>query len=54
MDAEEAPDGEIEITPEMIEAGVTAYCEFESDDPPEWVASAVYRAMLRASPRPSC
>jgi hypothetical protein len=38
---------EIEITPEMIEAGAEASCLFERDDPKTWEIEAVYRAMER-------
>jgi hypothetical protein len=39
-------DGEIEITPEMIEAGAAALAECSSDYyDPEDVAAAIYRAM---------
>lgn len=37
---------EIEITPEMIEAGVYALGSFDRDDPSEEIVAAVYQAML--------
>jgi hypothetical protein len=37
--------GEIEITPEMMTAGIDAYCLFSSEDPGEWIIESVYRAM---------
>jgi hypothetical protein len=37
--------GEIEITPEMIEAGLAEYALFDSQDPGEHVVSAIYNAM---------
>jgi hypothetical protein len=40
-----APDDEIEITSEMLVAGVEAYALFDFEDPGEWVVSAIYRAM---------
>ena len=40
-----APETEIEVTPEMIEAGVEEYSLFSSGDRGEWVVAAVYRAM---------
>jgi hypothetical protein len=45
-----SPDGEagapeIEITPEMKEAGIEAFCSFDSDDPASWIVIAVYEAM---------
>jgi hypothetical protein len=36
---------EIEITPEMIEAGIKEYALFDFYDPGEWVVCAIYRAM---------
>lgn len=36
---------EIDITPEMIEAGAEAYCLFDRGDPPEDVAHEIYRRM---------
>jgi hypothetical protein len=39
---------EIEITPAMIEAGIEAYCLFDSDEPGEWIVDSIYRAMERA------
>ena len=38
---------DIEITPEMIKAGIEEYALFDSVDPGEWVVSAIYRAMRR-------
>jgi hypothetical protein len=40
---------EIEVTPEMLKAGLDEYALFDSVDPGEWVVSAVYRAMARAA-----
>jgi hypothetical protein len=39
------PAMEIEVTPEMIEAGLDEYALFSSRDPGEWVVAAIYRAM---------
>jgi hypothetical protein len=36
---------EIEITPEMIAAGIEEYALFDFFDPGEWVVCAIYRAM---------
>ena len=48
---------EIEITPEMVEAGVEAAAIYDSDDSLTDVVTAVYRAMIaaaqRAEPQPS-
>jgi hypothetical protein len=43
---------EIEVTPEMIEAGVLEICDFNylDDDPREYVI-LVYRAMRQLAPR---
>ena len=35
----------IHISPEMMAAGIDAYCLFSSEDPGEWRVEAVYRAM---------
>jgi hypothetical protein len=46
-----APEQEIEITPEMIEAGACVLCRFETftaDE--EYWAKEVYRAMRKAAP----
>ena len=41
---------EIEITPQMIEAGIEAYWEFEHDhDAEDRIVSRVFRAMHKAS-----
>jgi hypothetical protein len=42
---------EIEVTPEMLKAGIDEYALFEFADPGEWVVSAIYRAMVRANKR---
>ena len=49
------PDGEIEITPEMIKAGRQAYYEWEdSDEPSVWVLiEKVMDAALAASRKDS-
>lgn len=39
---------EIEITPEMMEAGLKVCSLLEAGDPDEWLVSAVYSAMERA------
>jgi hypothetical protein len=39
------PTNAIEITPEMIAAGMEEYALFDSRDCGEWVVAAVYRAM---------
>jgi hypothetical protein len=39
---------EIEITPEMIEAGIRAYDLYDSEDPYEWIVAAIYTAMEKA------
>jgi hypothetical protein len=38
---------QIEITSEMIEAGVSELALFDSSDRREWIVSAVYAAMER-------
>lgn len=40
-----APETEIEVTPEMIEAGVEESCLYDREDPKSWEVEAVYRAM---------
>ncbi len=40
---------EMEITPEMIKAGIEAYSLFESCDLGEWVVPAIYSAMRKAA-----
>jgi hypothetical protein len=40
-----APENKIEISPEMLAAGVEVYALFDFADPGEWVVSAIYRAM---------
>jgi hypothetical protein len=44
----ESPGAEIEVTPEMIEAGVEEYSLFSFGDRGTWVVSAIYRAMETA------
>jgi hypothetical protein len=39
---------EIEITPEMIEAGLNEYAIFDSQDPGDALVCAIYRAMKKA------
>jgi hypothetical protein len=39
---------DIEITPEMLRAGIEEYALFDSQDPGEWVVSAIYRAMRKS------
>jgi hypothetical protein len=39
---------EIEVTPEMIEAGISELALFEFADRGEWIVDAVYRAMAKA------
>jgi hypothetical protein len=46
--AEEAGAPEIEITDDMIAAGVKACELWDSGDPPEWKAWSIYSAMERA------
>jgi hypothetical protein len=46
-----APEIEIEITPEMIEAGVEEYLLCEAHDAPEGIVMAVYLAMHRRRDR---
>ncbi len=36
---------EIEVTPEMLEAGVRESCLYDREDPKSWEVGAVYRAM---------
>lgn len=40
---------EIEITQEMIDAGVYELLSFDRDDPGDQIVAAVYRAMLDGS-----
>jgi hypothetical protein len=40
---------EIEITEEMLRAGIEEYALFDSQDPGEWVVAAIYRAMRKAA-----
>lgn len=40
---------DIEITPEVLAAGINEYGLFDAADPSEWVVPAIYRAMLRAA-----
>jgi len=51
-----AREREIEITPEMIEAGITAYVRFEDADNPEKVEmfTEIFLEMARAARRPIC
>lgn len=39
---------EIEITPEMIDAGCEASRLYERGDPKEWEIAAIYKAMEKA------
>ena len=39
---------EIEITPEMVEAGISASDCYDFYDPDEWRLAAIYRAMTKA------
>jgi hypothetical protein len=39
---------EIEITPEMIEAGCEASRLYDRDDPKDWEIASIYKAMERA------
>jgi hypothetical protein len=43
-----APDAEIEVTTEMIEAGIEAYCLWDRDDPTEWKVADIFRQMAKA------
>lgn len=45
-------DQEVEITPEMIDAGVFVLASFEWDDPKAQIVEAIYREMREAQPRP--
>jgi hypothetical protein len=38
---------DLEVTPEMLEAGLEEYALFDSEDPGEWVVTAIYRAMAK-------
>ncbi len=42
---------DIEITPEMLIAGVEAFCLSSSEDRASWVVPAVFRAMAALSPQ---
>jgi len=42
------PTEEIEVTPDMVEAGYSASRLYDREDPKEWELTAVYRAMERA------
>lgn len=42
------PETEIEITPEMIEAGVRAFYLYDRGDPAEWIVWAVFVEMEKA------
>ena len=43
-------DKEIEVTPEMIEAGVREFCSYDSDlERPKDIVADIFRAMVRAS-----
>ena len=44
-------DCEVEITPEMMAAGIAEYALFESADPGEWVVDAIYRVMRKMERR---
>jgi hypothetical protein len=49
-----APEAEIEITPEMMEAGVAAFFGYDSRfDPPEVAVEEIHRAMMHAMTRNS-
>jgi hypothetical protein len=48
VDVAGAPEDEIEITPEMIEAGYKVSRLYDREDPKEWEIAAVYRAMEKA------
>ena len=43
-------DAEIEVTPQMIEAGATILYELEGEESREGLAALVYRAMAAAAP----
>jgi hypothetical protein len=43
---------EIEVTPEMIDAGVSAWALFEAGDRSDWLVSEIYRAMEVAKLHP--
>jgi len=46
---EDASSGRVcEITPEMMRAGVSAFCAAWGEDPPEMTVRAIYVAMGRA------
>lgn len=48
-----APEKESEITPEMIEAGVGAYCRSNEDfESKESIVANIFGAMLNARPLP--
>ena len=38
---------DIEVTPEMLRAGIEEFCLFDSEDRGEWIVTAVYRAMAK-------
>lgn len=38
----------VEITPKMLEAGVEAYCLWDSGDCPEWAVESIFLSMLQA------
>jgi hypothetical protein len=47
--------GIIEVTPEMIEAGVDVYLECDREqDPWEQIVSQVFMVMWTATPRQTC
>ena len=43
-----APDAEVEVTPNMIEAGIKAFSLWDDGDPAEWIVADVYRSMTAA------
>lgn len=49
----EAPVLEVEVTPEMIEAGANVLYSAAEGDPFTEVVQEVYRAMAKYAPRPS-
>ena len=48
MHTKDVPAAEVEVTPEMTEAGVEAWATFRPGDRPDWLVGAVYEAMERA------
>ena len=41
---------EIEITPEMIKAGIEAYCLWERGDCAEEIVESIYQSMMASRP----